>query len=587
MAMSDARGQHRRDFETWLQDAGFSLIPEIQDLPGTDCLWLGSISVEWLNGSTGSLERAEHKVAIFLPTSFPYRAPTVVCVDQPPLTPSWHLSPSIEQTLCLWDAEAGWRPYISAQRLLKRIEEWFYHYHTDNWPSDSEMPDLHRYLRCVGVVVTGEEWNPPNDRKDGRFTLWRYYQGDPELHPCIASCGNDILELARDKKPETRLVQNLLFNVEQSKRHSGVWFRLAKPFVPPDSLAELLTCIDVGLDAEKGSAERICRSLLGQELSEPGFPLAIGYTDGQDQEHWLFLWAELSDGNRRKHEIPWSRAERLTEIKLTSFQTAPAAKGALLRRSAYLSKKLSSCKVIVFGLGALGSSVALLLAKAGIGEIRLVDHDVVMPGNAMRHICGLNLTGLPKTVAVKLVVSKHNPDCNVLTLSSSWEAKQLRSYMEGCDIVVDTTANYNFSLYLNELCVTFDHPVIFATTYRRASIGRVIVHRDSNDPCLACYADAPRFWAEHDYPIIPPSFDHAFIEDGCGAVTEEAVALDVEAVANLTARTTIKVTQGEFRNRNLAVLVNEVNPDVEGILAQEGVHWRQNKRLAKCSICRS
>jgi molybdopterin/thiamine biosynthesis adenylyltransferase len=295
----------------------------------------------------------------------------------------------------------------------------------------------------------------------------------------------------------------------------------------------------------------------------------------------------LPEENRRKYKILWSRVDRLTEIKLTSFQTAPAAKEALLRRSAYLSKRLSSRKAIIFGIGALGSSIALLLAKAGIGEIRLVDHDVVMPGNAMRHVCGLNLVGLPKTGGAQLAISRHNPDCNVVSFSSSWEAEPLKRYMEGCDIAIDATANHNFSLYLNDLCLAFSQVVIFATAYRRASIGRVIVHRDGDDPCLACYADAPRFWTQHDYPTIPPAPQGAFVEDGCGAVTEEAVALDVEAVANLAARTAVKVTQGELGSRNLAILVNEHNADVEGILAQEGVHWRSNKPLAQCSICRN
>lgn len=585
--MSDALTEHLRSFQTWLQDAGFRLIAGLENLPSADNLWVGIVSVEWPNSSTGSSQVSEHKVAVLLPPGFPYRAPIVVCRDEPPLAPSWHLSPGLHQVLCLWDSRTGWRPHYSAQRLLERIADWFYYYHTDTWPSASEMPDLHRYLPCEGLVVIGEDWSPSDNRRNGGFTFWRH-RDHSKTYPCLASCQEDAVgSTTRNNRPEDRLIRALFFDLQKSRKYSGVWFRLAKPFVPPENLGELFKLIDIHSDSEQGTAEKTCLKILGQDLADPGFPLSIGYTDNYDQERWLFLWVQLPNGGRRKHGIPWSKVGSLSEIRIASFQTAPAGKDALLRRSAYLSKQLSTCKVVVFGVGALGSSIALLLAKAGVGEIRLVDEDILMPGNAMRHVCGIDLVGVSKTNAVRWSIGKHNPDCNVVCYDSTWEFEKLSSYTEGCDIAIDATADHNFSLYLNEVCLELSRVIIFAAAYRRATIGRVIVHRGDDDPCLACYANAERFWQEHDYPIIPPAPGNAFIEDGCGVVTEEAVALDVEAVANLTVRTAIKVLQGQLGSRNLAILVNEKNADVEGILAQEGVHWRSNKPLAQCSICRN
>jgi molybdopterin/thiamine biosynthesis adenylyltransferase len=436
-------------------------------------------------------------------------------------------------------------------------------------------------------VVIGNEWSPPSNKKTGRFTFWRY-QHFHKIFPCLASCCGDEHPPIHLQKPEARLTENLLFIEKDMKSVPGVWFRLTRPFVPSGNLRDLLNHIDMDLGMEDGWASKACIHVFGRKFSGDGFPFALGYTDHRGQERWLFLWAHLpsSGSGKKRRRIPWSWAESLARITIKSFQTTSAKKEGLLRRSAYLSDRLNSCRVAVFGVGALGGSVAVLLAKAGIGEIRLVDHDILMPGNVIRHVCGLNKVGFDKTRAVERTIHAHNPDCSVLCHESTWEQENLRDYIEGCDVVVDTTANYNFSLYLNEVCITCDQPIVFAAAYRRAAIGRVVVWRSNNDPCLACYVDAARFWPEDEYPIIPPAAEGTFVEDGCGTVTEEAVALDVEAVANLTTRIAVKVMQGQLGGKNLAILVNEPLADVTNVLAREGLHWKTNEPLAACLICR-
>ena len=252
----------------------------------------------------------------------------------------------------------------TATLLLQRIEDWFHNYHTDDWPTNSEVPDLHRYLEeQEGLVVIGDEWTPPEDQKSGRFTFWRYQRFYKAL-PCLASCyanGDPPVHLQR---PETRLTKNLIYLENDIERLSGVWFRLISPFVPPHNLKDLLDCIEANLGMEQGWARKQCIHVFGHKLTQNGFPLALGYTDNQSQERWLFLWAQLPSSNNGKmrRKVRWSNPESAQQIRLRSFQTGPARKQDLLRRSAYLSKRLGGHKVAVFGVGALGSSVAVLLA---------------------------------------------------------------------------------------------------------------------------------------------------------------------------------------------------------------------------------
>lgn len=577
MAKSDALNEYLENFHVWLRDAGFTLSTK-----NSREIWTGSIFVDWTDAQTGETHSATHKISILLLPGFPYKAPVVLSADQPPLKPSWHLAPEPAHSLCLWTPNVGWKPHFTAQRLLSRIGDWFFCYHTDSWPVNSEVPDLHRYLETLGLVVIGDEWSPENDSTSGEFTLWRHHS--PDTFPAFACCDQDQRLLYSARKPEARLTQALVFNEKNYRAHCGIWYRLTNPFVPPDNLGDLLALIDQNLDEAEDYAAQTCLHKFGQKPKGSDCPLALGYIDNRGQERWLFLWIQFPQSEKKRAKVHWLNSALLSNFKVKSFQTAPARKADLLRRSAYMSRHLSEHKVIVFGIGALGGSVALLLAKAGIGEIRVVDDDKLMPGNAMRHICGLDWVGFKKTTAVKRTINIHNPDCCVVEYSTTWDVKELQNYVKDCAVVIDTTANYNFSLLLNAVSIDFHLPVVFATAYRRAVIGRVVVRRSSADPCLACYVDAAN-WPDDKYPTIPADPNETFLEDGCGSVTVEAVALDVEAIANLTARVVVRLLQGQLGHENLAILVNQPLSGESGILACDGLHWLQNAPLAKCAIC--
>ncbi|MBN1875004.1 MAG: ThiF family adenylyltransferase [Anaerolineae bacterium] len=577
MAKSDALQEYLENFRFWLQDAGFT--SRTEDSPE---IWTGSIFVDWSDVQTGGRDSAIHKISILLLPGFPYRAPVILSEDQPPLNSSWHLAPEPNHSLCLWPPDAGWEPHFTAQKLLSRIEDWFRYYHTNNWPPNSEVPDLHRYLETHGIVVIGDEWMPENNETIGEFTLWQY---DWVNIFVAAICQKRDQHLPYNLwKPEARLTQALGVNRTNCHAHYGIWYHLSDPFVPPDNLWDLLIAIDQNLNEAEGYASQTCLHKFGQKPKGSGCPIALGYTDNRGQERWLFLWIQFPQSGKKRTPVHWSNPSHLSNFKVKSFQTAPARRADLLRRSAYISEHLYDHKVIVFGIGALGSSVALLLAKAGVGKICVVDDDILMPGNTMRHICGLNMIGLKKTAAISCIINVHNPDCKVVEHSTTWDVKKLYDYLEDCSVVIDTTANYNFSLLLNTVSIGCQLPVIFATAYRRATIGKIIIRRNDADPCLACYMDTAN-WPDNKYPTIPADPNETFLEDGCGSVTEEAVALDVEAIANLTARIVVKQLQGQLGDENLAILVNQPLAGESGILAHEGLHWLKNIPLPNCSIC--
>ena len=80
-------------------------------------------------------------------------------------------------------------------------------------------------------------------------------------------------------------------------------------------------------------------------------------------------------------------------------------------------RRLQLSRVMVIGLGGVGSSCAEALARGGIGSLVLIDRDIVMPSNINRQALAFNSTlGKPKTGIMKQMVLDINPDCEVTTL---------------------------------------------------------------------------------------------------------------------------------------------------------------------------
>lgn len=570
MANPPAVDAYLQDFQSWLLAADFTPAEKISNG------WQGVIHVDWEDPETGAWNSSAHKVVIFLPAGFPYHAPVVLSRDEPPLQLSWHLSP--EGTLCLWREPDGWKPFTTAQKLLERMSDWFRNYHTGCWSGDFTPTDLHLYLQSESTVMIGDEWNPPLGEQRGNFILWR--NNTYPMIPCLVGLKNN----KGKSNQELRLRIPLAWVEQGVQSFHGVWFRVNAPFVPGNRLDHLLDQIDQNSGEPSGTAHTYLVQQLSRMVSGNGIPFAIGYPSIRGLEQWLFLWIPKPNGRK----IYLSRPEQMNSIEVNSFETMPARKADLLRRTAYLSKDLGNKKVAVFGVGALGGSVALLLAEAGLGEIRLIDSDKVKPVNAIRHVSGLDNVGFKKTFSVSRKILRHNPDCQVATFEETWQVQDLEKIINDVDLVIDTTANATFSLWLNQLIVSRNGAVIYAAAYRRAAVGRLIMNRGDyqpSDPCLACYQLNAERWDERNYPIIPPDPTTTFEEEGCAAVTEEADAIHLELIASQCALLAVKFLTGQTLLGNLHILVNEPVLEAKNTLLESGIHVLNNSALPDCPIC--
>lgn len=123
--------------------------------------------------------------------------------------------------------------------------------------------------------------------------------------------------------------------------------------------------------------------------------------------------------------------------------------------------KILNAKVLIVGVGGLGSPVALYLAASGVGTIGLIDSDIVDISNLQRQVIHFtNDVDTPKVESARKKINLLNPDVNVITYHTFFDAKNVASIIADYDIVIDATDNSASKFFINDICVAHCKPLI-------------------------------------------------------------------------------------------------------------------------------
>lgn len=130
-------------------------------------------------------------------------------------------------------------------------------------------------------------------------------------------------------------------------------------------------------------------------------------------------------------------------------------------------RKLKVGKVLVVGAGGLGSPMLLYLAAAGVGNIGIIDFDVVDDTNLQRQILfDINDVGRLKVDAAKEHILALNPHINVTTYNVKLSSNNALDIIKNYDLVADGTDNFATRYLVNDACVLLDKPNVYASIYR-------------------------------------------------------------------------------------------------------------------------
>ena len=152
-------------------------------------------------------------------------------------------------------------------------------------------------------------------------------------------------------------------------------------------------------------------------------------------------------------------------------------------------QRLKAARVAIVGLGGVGAPAALYLAAAGVGTLRLIDHDAVGLSNLQRQIAfSEQNVGAPKVEAGAARLTALNPHVGIEAAAERLTPANAAWLLEGCDLVIDGTDDFETRFAVNAACVAAGLPLVSGALGRWSGQVGVFAGR----PCYRCLvSEAP------------------------------------------------------------------------------------------------
>jgi molybdopterin/thiamine biosynthesis adenylyltransferase/rhodanese-related sulfurtransferase len=153
-------------------------------------------------------------------------------------------------------------------------------------------------------------------------------------------------------------------------------------------------------------------------------------------------------------------------------------------------KRLLAARVLIVGVGGLGSPAAMYLAAAGVGRIGLVDHEQVDVTNLHRQILYRESSiGAPKVFAAQSALGARNPDVNIVAHHDRFTAANAEAIARAYDLIVDGADNFATRYLVNDICCKLDLPNVHGSIHRLE--GQVSIFCRPGGPCYRCIHPEP------------------------------------------------------------------------------------------------
>jgi molybdopterin/thiamine biosynthesis adenylyltransferase len=156
-------------------------------------------------------------------------------------------------------------------------------------------------------------------------------------------------------------------------------------------------------------------------------------------------------------------------------------------------ERIRLARVVVVGVGALGSAMAETMARAGVGSLAVVDRDYVEESNLQRQSLFDEddaAAGLPKAVAAERRLRRLNSEVAVRGVVADVSAENVAALVAGTSLVLDGTDNFETRFLLNDACVEARVPWIYGACV--GAHGLALAVRPGVTPCLRCVlSEAP------------------------------------------------------------------------------------------------
>ena len=150
--------------------------------------------------------------------------------------------------------------------------------------------------------------------------------------------------------------------------------------------------------------------------------------------------------------------------------------------------QLSRAHVLLIGAGGIGCPAIQYLGAAGVGQLTIIDDDVVSLSNLQRQILyGAADVGRAKVDVARAAVARLNPDVAVCTQRERITAATPSTLFDGVDVVIDGSDNFATRLIVNDFCVAAKVPLVSAAIGQFHGQLGTFRGWESDKPCYRCF----------------------------------------------------------------------------------------------------
>jgi len=153
-------------------------------------------------------------------------------------------------------------------------------------------------------------------------------------------------------------------------------------------------------------------------------------------------------------------------------------------------RRLKAARVLIVGVGGLGSAIALYLAGAGVGHVGIVDDDSVSFSDLQRQILhGEAMLNRSKVESAAARLADLNADICVETFAERFEGATGRRIAAGFDLIVDGTDNFETRYTINDVCLDLRIPYVYGAIFQLE--GQLSLLCAEEGPCYRCLFPEP------------------------------------------------------------------------------------------------
>lgn len=479
-----------------LRDAGFVYsIDEAQKAEGRVVL---TVSYPF-NG-------VEHPLTVLFPDFYPHLPFQILGKSLPP---GKHICPTSGNLCLMQNLQTKWSANDTLASILTTNVPQIIDAHLNPDNADEAQEGTQRsgqYFYAFNSVILTQDWDIPIEHTFGRLLIGmaRPWAKDKPIYGAVLEVqdmnGNILASL--DRRIAIRYPVKL----------PGRWVRLNKP----PNFPELNPMSDL---VEVAPALGHIKLEGGVEITGVIFPEEAGYQE--IVENWIFT------SRTKQKEKNGAACYPLELIRSDCLD-----RENMMARVATLNPLLKK-KVLIVGLGAIGSIIAYQLARAGVEQISLLDHDIVQVGNIPRWLLGITEVGKFKAQAVADFLYASYPfgkfTWTAHKLGGIDDKRILDEVLAGTHLVVDATAEWGVNSLLATMCRSMNISYVWASGTqgsRGGVVGRVVPER--TDGCWKCFQ-----YKMYENTIIPPVSDNQpdIQPKGCFHPTFRGTGFDLDNIA--------------------------------------------------------